>query len=230
MSNKITMEDLIETLSEIRDRFKKGRSAFSDTGIIFHYSYSPIDGGIDFHMSQEMLTDLKTMHIDMSEYVPNEHNILKKKNGGYKFKKSVKHKNTGVIKVLHDFETNSKSSFLEYLKGNVTDITVEYVKEQPDKEDHAFGIFSESFVIPKCNIAYNIVEEGMNILEMLVKSKSCSDIEYATKLMRSEQITVDGRVINNIFYKVTKGEVVDVKDIVTIKIESDFVSPYDRDE
>jgi hypothetical protein len=59
----IKLEELIDTLLEIQTRFTKNQPAtFKDTGISFGYRISPIDGGIDIHLSREVATDLKELY------------------------------------------------------------------------------------------------------------------------------------------------------------------------
>ena len=63
MEQKIKLEELIDTLLEIQTRFTKNQpETFKDTGISFGYRISPIDGGVDVHMSKEFLTDMKELY------------------------------------------------------------------------------------------------------------------------------------------------------------------------
>lgn len=149
MEHKISLEELIEKLTEIRDRFKKGQpKILTTTGIVFGYRDSAIDGGIDFHMSRECLNDLESLYMDS---------------------------------VVDDNETCKVPSFTYYVKGEI------------------------------------------NILEMVIKSKAIGWAEQTTDLfdlMRANKFCVNGQIINNIFYMVSDGDVVDIKDTVHIKIKS----------
>lgn len=61
MEKKITLEELIDTLSEIKFRFKKNQpETFNDTGIVFAYNETSEE--VNFRMSKEFFTDLKELY------------------------------------------------------------------------------------------------------------------------------------------------------------------------
>lgn len=150
-------------------------------------------------------------------FINQDYKILKKKNGSYIFKHILKNKETGELKVIHDFSCLDIKEFLDCIKGKVSDSNYEYVKSQKTNSDHAFGIFAEGFIYPD-QCTYTIQGEEMNILDMMVQSKLVDDSDIAYKTMRDGKVQVDGRVINNMFYKLTKGEVIQVNGMFKVKI------------
>jgi predicted Ser/Thr protein kinase len=63
--------------------------------------------------------------------------LMKKKNGGYVFKHIVE--NNKQRKTIHNFSTNDKNDFLNYIKSEVDENVFTYVQCQKEDIDHAFS-------------------------------------------------------------------------------------------
>ena len=63
--------------------------------------------------------------------------LMKKKNGGYVFKHIVE--DNKQRKTIHNFSTDDKNEFLNYIKTEVSDYIFLYVQSQKEDADHAFS-------------------------------------------------------------------------------------------
>ncbi len=63
--------------------------------------------------------------------------LMKKKNGEYVFKHIIEENKQR--KIVHNFSTNNKKEFLNYIKPEVTEYIFRYVESQKEDNDHAFS-------------------------------------------------------------------------------------------
>jgi len=87
----------------------------------------------------------KDIRMDNENFILNDYKIKKIKNREYVFHHSLKNKETGEIKVLHNFTTMDVDEFLNHIEGKVSEENFEYVKNQSKDSSHAFGIFIDVF-------------------------------------------------------------------------------------